>query len=67
MLSEEEKKEMLEDARSDSRRLSFRAAKNIHNRCLSFDEYLAFLTEAQYIFSAFPVSGHKTITKFNKL
>jgi len=67
MLSEEEKREMLEDGLSDSRRLAFRAAKDIHSPCISFDEYLAFLTEVQCILSAFPVSGHKTITKFNKL
>ena len=67
MLSAEEKKEILEDGLSDSRRLAFRAAKNIYNPSISFDEYLAFLTEVQCILSVFPVSRHKTITKFNKL
>jgi hypothetical protein len=67
MLSEEEKKEMLEDAKSESRRSAFSATKNMNNNRLSFDEYLAFLMEMQYIFSPFPVSRHKTNTEFNKL
>jgi len=67
MLSKEEKKEMLEDAKSKKRRESFRAVKKyISDKC-SIDEYLSFLKAVQKIFSPFKISTRPTITKFNKL
>ena len=66
MLSNEEKKEMLEDARNLKRRDAFRRAQAAHPK-LSFDEYLLFLNNVQEIFSPFSVSRKSTITKYNKL
>ena len=65
MFSEEDKKEMLEDARSRLRRNNFRAAKNKQN--FSFDDYLIFLDSIQKLFSQFTVSHHITHAEFNKL
>ena len=67
MLSEREKKEILEDAQNKSRRQNFRFAKEKHTAAISFEEYLVFLDNLQQIFSPFVVSQHKTITRFNKL
>lgn len=67
MLSEQEKKEILEDAKSKYRRQNFSFAKEKIKDTISFEEYLAFLDNLQHIFSPFVVSEHKTITKFNKL
>ncbi|MEW6009155.1 MAG: hypothetical protein AB1629_05945 [Candidatus Omnitrophota bacterium] len=67
MLSEQEKKEILEDAKSERRRQDFKLAREKVREAISFDEYLAFLDNLQHIFSPFVVSKHKTITKFNKL
>jgi hypothetical protein len=65
MLSEEEKKEMLEDASSRLRCKHFRAAKNKQN--FSFDDYLIFLDNIQKLFSQLPVSHQITHTEFNRL
>lgn len=67
MLSEQEKKEMLEDAQSKFRRQNFKFAKDKIKETISFEDYLAFLDSLQHIFSPFVVSEHKTVTKFNKL
>ncbi len=71
MLTELEKKEMLEDGRSIKRRKQFaeakkRAAKYSEHKKKSLDEYISFLTEIQKVFP-FKVSRKKTITRFNKL
>ncbi|MBU4251565.1 MAG: hypothetical protein KKC39_07395 [Candidatus Omnitrophica bacterium] len=68
MLTEEEKKEMLEDGRSKTRRDNFRSCsreKNTGN--ISFDNYLLFLDNIQKIFSPFKMSHRVTSTKINKL
>ena len=65
-LSEEEKKEMLEDGKSIKRRDDFRFGRTLNGE-ISFDEYLHFLNDVQEIFSPFPVSRKPTITKYNKL
>lgn len=65
MLSEDEKKEMLEDAASRLRCKHFRATKIKQN--LSFDDYLVFLDNIQKFFSQFPVSYKITHTEFNRL
>jgi hypothetical protein len=67
MLSEQEKKEILEDAQKEFRRNSCRFTKEKNIDIISFDDYLLFLDSVQKIFSPFAVSNHKTITKFNKL
>lgn len=67
MLSSEEKKEMLEDARSKSRQEDFRFAKRIKLAPESLDEYISFLDSAQKIFGAFKTSYSPPITKFNRL
>jgi len=67
MLSSEEKREMLDDAKSALRRENFRAANKIDNRPFSFDDFLFFLENIQKIFPPFKISRHITHTKFNKL
>jgi hypothetical protein len=68
MLSNEEKKEMLEDAKSLSRRDSFRVSKNSNaHDAISLDGYLSYLNAIQKIFGQFTISKHPTITKINKL
>ena len=67
MLSEEEKREMPEDGRSQSRRDDFRAVQELDKINLSLDDYLVFLNDLQEIFGPFQVSQEITITKNNKL
>ena len=67
MLSEEEKREMLEDAKSKRRRENFRAAKDRNSIATSFDAYISFLDSMQKIFSPFKIPSRRTITKFNRL
>lgn len=66
MLSEQDKKEMLEDARSKARRDDFRAiaARPID---ISFDEYIKALDDLQKIFVQFKTPVHVAPTKLNKL
>lgn len=66
MLSEEFKKEMLEDGLSKERMLDFRKANEI-NMPMSLDDYLNFLRGVQKIFGPFPVSQKITKTENNKL
>jgi hypothetical protein len=66
MLSDQEKIEIIEDARDDSRRQNFRSTKGSGDTIL-FDDYLVFLDSMQRIFSPFIISRHKTITRFNRL
>lgn len=67
MLSSREKREMLEDGRSEMRRDHFKLAKGSNADPLSFDEYLLFLNQVQVIFSPFEISPSTTPTKLNKL
>ena len=67
MLSNEEKREMLDDAKSALRRDNFRAANKIDKRPFSFDDFLLFLENIQKIFPPFKISRHITHTKLNKL
>ncbi len=68
MLSEQEKREMIEDARSKKRRDDFRVAKiKFPPRQLSLDEYIRFLDSVQKIFGPFKLSRESTPTRFNKL
>ena len=54
MLSEQEKKEMLADAKDMKRREAFRQAKSVQeNRALSLKEYCAFIEQVR---KAFPTS-----------
>lgn len=66
MLSDREKKEMLEDARSARRRKDFESSRSVKD-ITSLDEYISFLDDVQKIFSPFKISSQRTITKFNKL
>ncbi len=67
MLSRKEKKEMLKDGYSKSRRKGFVATKKpFSNASDSFDEYIEFLTSVQKIFPRQSLR-RKTIIKFNKL
>ena len=67
MLSREEKREMLEDAKNNARRQHFRIKKERHVQTDSFDEYISFLSSVQKIFSPFTSYNHPTQTKLNKL
>lgn len=67
MLSSQEKKEMLGDGKSQSRRDHFRFARSKDNDNLSFDDYLTFLNQVQEIFSPFEVSRSVTPAKLNRL
>ncbi len=66
MLSEEEKKEMLEDANDMLRRDSLRFARENFS-VMSFDEYLVFLDEVQKVFFPFKNLKKITQTELNKL
>ena len=51
MLSDEEKKEMLEDARSESRRKEFALSrKRVLNQTMTWTDYFHFLDSAQKLF-----------------
>ncbi|MBU1870105.1 MAG: hypothetical protein KJ818_06520 [Candidatus Omnitrophica bacterium] len=65
MLSEEEKREMLEDALSKARRDDFRLAGR-DSKGISFDSYLSFLNNIQKVFSAFQISRYRALTELNK-
>lgn len=65
MLSEEMKREMLEDARSIRRRDDFRSARN-RTDSISFEEYLFFLNRLQEL-PCKRAPEYKSQTKFNKL
>jgi hypothetical protein len=67
MLSPEEKSEMLEDAKSRSRRLAFDAGQKIRARSMSLDEYISFLDSVQKMFTPFKISTQPTIANINKL
>ena len=67
MLSNEEKQEMLIDAKSDRRRSDFRSGAPSGIPRGSIDEYIDFLDSVQKIFSPFKISTKPTLAKFNKL
>lgn len=67
MLSEQEKKEMLEDAKNKHRKESFRSEKIRQGNTTSMDEYISFLDSTQKIFSPFKVLSRPTRTILNKL
>ncbi len=67
MLSEEEKKEMLEDGKSESRRNNFRFAREKFKDNISFEEYLLFLNNIQQLIPQLEGSSRATITRLNKL
>ncbi|MCG8431232.1 MAG: hypothetical protein MJA29_08670 [Candidatus Omnitrophica bacterium] len=66
MLSEREKRELLEDSRSLRRRGNFRTVRMEKGRS-SLDDYIRFLTSIQAIFGPFALSQARTVTKHNKL
>jgi len=60
VISQEEKREMLEDAKSSKRKEAFFRARTVGSpKPLSIDEYIQFLTSAQRIFSPNAVSRKK--------
>ena len=67
MLSNEEKREMLEDAKSKSRKKDFQFAKEYPEKPQSLDEYINFLDSVQVIFGPFGISKYPTITQSNRL
>ena len=67
-LSEVEKRELLEDAKSIERRDAFRKIRGMNYRgSRSLDDYIKFLDGIQKVFGPFPLKRKITITKFNKL
>lgn len=67
MLSDEEKREMIEDAKDDRRREHFRAARKVKYESESLDDYILFLNSLQKIFSPFVITHRPTQTRLNKL
>ena len=67
MLSKEEKREMIRDAKSKHRKRLFQIGRERKMPKVSFDEYLSFLDSVQKIFSPFKISNNPTLAKFNKL
>ena len=69
MLSPTEKREMLEDASSASRRRNFREGQRAglefdrSHDGRSLDSYIQFLQDVQKIFGPFKISRRKTIIK----
>lgn len=66
MLSEEEKKEMLEDGLDQVRKKDFAFSKNLE-QSMTFDEYIGFLDGLQKVFGPFEISKKITETKLNLL
>ena len=67
MLSDEEKKEMLEDGLNLSRRDHFRMLNAEFKKNASIDEYIKFLDDIQKVFGQFKISEKFTKTDLNKL
>jgi hypothetical protein len=65
-LSEQERRELLEDARSLSRRKAFRAAGRAGGPA-SLEEWLRWIDEIQRVFKPWPASRRATRTARNKL
>ena len=68
MLSNKEKEELLEDARSLKRRKEFAYSKKMGRKdSRSLDEFIRFLMSIQRVFSPFVISRKETTTRLNKL
>lgn len=68
MLSEQEKREMLQDGLSQKRREALSWSRNIPSESsLSLDDFIKFTSSIQKIFSISTISSKKTITKSNQL
>ena len=70
MLSEQERREMLEDAHDDAIRRAFQASKEkcrALERPMTLDEYIDFLQGIQEVFGPFEISRKPTPTKNNLL
>ncbi len=68
MLSKQEKRELLADARSGRRRKMFTKANKIHYSAgPSLDDYIKFLTGIQKVFGPFQVDKKPSITGKTKL
>lgn len=67
MLSNKEKEEMLEDAKSAERRAHFRFGRSKKQGLDSVDEYLLFLNSVQKVFAPFKIFRAPTSTMKNKL
>lgn len=67
MLSKEEKKEMISDAKDMPRKRFFQVRRGNKMPKISLDGYISFLDSVQKIFSPFKISTKPTLTKFNKL
>jgi hypothetical protein len=69
MLSEQDKKDMLEDALSEERRKNFKTVAKLKKAQppLTPKEYLDFLADVQKICGEFPVSHRRINTAGNKL
>ncbi len=66
MLNKEEKKEILADGHSLSRRIRFAKIKGKRTE-YSLDDFLCFLKGFQKIFSSLASPTKRPITKYNKL
>ena len=67
MLSNEEKKEMLDDSKNAARREHFRYARENNAEDISLDGYILYLNSVQKIFMPFKISNQPTTTRLNKL
>ncbi len=68
ILSEQEKRELLEDGRSTARQKVFREIKQgSHKSSRLLNDYIQYLMSIQKIFGEFPLSRKSTLTRFNKL
>ncbi len=68
MLTKEEKKEMVADARDTCRRDDFRSVKKIDSKTsVSLDSYIKFLDDIQAIYGPFKFSRNPISSSNNKL
>ncbi|MFC1698728.1 hypothetical protein ACFL1I_02045 [Candidatus Omnitrophota bacterium] len=67
MLSNKEKKEMLEDANNTERRAQFRFGKSKNRGLDSIDEYLLFLNSVQRVFAPIKIFKQPAPTEKNRL
>ena len=68
MLSEDEKREMLEDAQNPLRKEMFARSRDINVKSgHSLDEYIRFLNGIQKVFGSFKIRREKSVTGNNKL
>ena len=67
MLTDKDKKEMLEDGLSKKRQESFRAMRDNTFLKMTFDEYLYFLDDFHRTFKPIEKWPKEMITRFNKL